>query len=576
MYGSRLPMLGALAALALGAPALPAQAALKPKVEIPFNRLYDYDEILAHFRRLNEAHPHFTRIETIGRSFEGRPMVVFTIANPETGPEEKKAAMWVDGNVHGNEVQGSEAALYLAWYLLEHSDDLPKAQELLDRRVFYILPSQNPDGRAYWFREANTSSTSRSGTRPLDNDRDGLLDEDGPNDLDGDGHLVQMRKRVPDGNWRLDPDDPRVMVPVERGKTGDFVMLGLEGIDDDGDGRVNEDGPGGYDMNRNWPSDWQPNYVQFGAGDYPLCFPETRAIADFLLAHPNVAAAQSFHNSGGMILRGPGAQSREGDTPAADVSVYDALARDGEFMLPFYRYMVIWKDLYTVHGGFVNWTYEGLGIFSFSNELWADEQYAGRKEGLDSKARLKWNDLLMLGEEFVDWHPFEHPQYGTIEIGGFKKMTGRVPPPWMIEEMCHRNALFCLMHADEMPLPAIEPLEAERIGDSTYAVTAVVRNERTIPTRSSRAAQKGIGRPDLLRIEGPAVEVLAGGRLRDRFRPESVDLVEHEPGRLVLERGIGSHARERFRWIVRGTGTVTVTFDAEKGGAVSATATLAP
>src|SRR5262249_60728604 len=104
-----------------------------------------------------------------------------------------------------------------------------------------------------------------------------------PDHLDGDGKLCLMRKKVPlgTGTHRLDPDDPRVMIPVEPGQKGDYVILGSEGIDNDGDGRINEDGPGGYDMNRNWPSDWLPDYVQFGAGDYPLSFPEPRAIADF-------------------------------------------------------------------------------------------------------------------------------------------------------------------------------------------------------------------------------------------------------------------------------------------------------
>ena len=68
-----------------------------------------------------------------------------------------------------------------------------------------------------------------------------------------------------------------------------YELLGTEGIDNDGDGLVNEDPPGGYDMNRNWPADWQPDHIQPGAGDYPLCWPETRAVARFLLDHPNVA-----------------------------------------------------------------------------------------------------------------------------------------------------------------------------------------------------------------------------------------------------------------------------------------------
>ena len=107
---------------------------------------------------------------------------------------------------------------------------------------------------------------------------------------------------------------------------------------------------------------------------YPFELPEAKAINDFLLAHPNIAGVQSYHNNGGMILRGPGAEW-VGEYPRADIMVYDELGRNGERILPFYRYLVIWSGLYTVHGGFIDWTNDGLGILSFSNELWSNEQY---------------------------------------------------------------------------------------------------------------------------------------------------------------------------------------------------------
>ncbi len=123
--------------------------------------------------------------------------------------------MWIDGNVHGNEVQGGEAVLYTAWYLLENYALLPDAAALVDDCTFYLLPSQNPDGRAHWFEEANTAHSSRTGYQPHDDDRDGRFDEDPADDLDGDGQITQMRKYVPgQGNFRLDPDDPRLMIFV--------------------------------------------------------------------------------------------------------------------------------------------------------------------------------------------------------------------------------------------------------------------------------------------------------------------------------------------------------------------------
>ncbi|MFQ5655180.1 MAG: M14 family metallopeptidase, partial [Planctomycetota bacterium] len=405
-----------------------------PTVEIPWNRFSDYPQVAGIMERLAKAYPRLTRLESIGKSVEGRDMWLLTVHAPGTEDDRSKPAMWVDGNIHGNEVQGGEACLYLAWYLLENYGRVPAITSLLDRASFYIMPMVNPDGRAWWFQSPNTPHSSRSGKRPIDNDRDGLLDEDGYDDLDGDGEILQMRKRDPHGRWKESPDDPRLMVRVKPGERGEWTLLRLEGIDNDGDGRVNEDGPGGYDMNRNWPSVWQPQYVQYGAGEHPFSFPETRAIGEFLIDHPNVAAVQSFHNSGGMILRGPGAKSF-GSYPGGDVRVYDLIGKRGEKMLPFYRYMVIWKDLYTVYGGFVTWTYEGLGIISFTNELWSNKRLHGRGEPRASEQeRIEFNDRLRSGIDFVPWKPFRHPEYGDIELGGWRKITGRVPPSFLIEE----------------------------------------------------------------------------------------------------------------------------------------------
>ncbi len=256
----------------------------RPKVEIPWNRLYDEPEIHAHFARLEQAFPDLLRHEDIGRSTEGRAMRVYTLSDRSSGPDADKPAMWIDGNVHGNEVQGGEAVLYTAWYLCENRNE-PMVRELLENSVFHLMPLVNPDGRAHWFQKAHDSSSSRTGVQPTDDDRDGRLDEDPPNDLDGDGHITQMRKHLPGrGTHRQDPDDPRVLVPVapnDEGRRGDWVLLGEEGIDDDGDGRVNEDEVGGYDMNRAWPSMWEPEHVQGGAGPYPLYWPETSSIARY-------------------------------------------------------------------------------------------------------------------------------------------------------------------------------------------------------------------------------------------------------------------------------------------------------
>lgn len=540
----------------------------EPRVEIAWNRLYDVDGLYGHMDALVEAYPDQLTMEVLTYSTENRELRLYVLNDPETGPAETKAAMWIDGNVHGNEVQCGEAVVYTAWYLLENRATNERVAELLSRAAFYLVPTVNPDGRDHWFTDAGTASMFRSGHQPTDNDRDGVADEDGPNDLDGNGHITQMRKYVPGkGTHREDPDDPRVMVRVPGdpdGPRGDWILLGYEGIDDDGDGRINEDGAGGYDMNRAWPSGWQPEFVQRGAGHYPLYWPETRAVASFLYDHPNVAAVQSFHNMGGMILRGPGTESF-GGYPAEDLRVFDALGADGERMLPFYRYWILWKDLYSVFGGFATWTYEDLGIISFTNEMWSRRRNFPDETRDDGGDRHFFDDHLLMGAGFTDWTPVEHPLYGSIEVGGFRKDVGRVPPTFLIEESLHRNALFCIRHAEAMPHVTIEEPVLTSLGEDLWAVDVVFRNERRIPTRTARARDAGLGLPDRFEIvPGQRSEVLAGGFRTDRFRPDRIDLAEERPESLPSEAGIPGMGEVRVRWFLKGKGQFGVRWRGEK------------
>ncbi len=548
----------------LGAP-LTAQASRDYKVQIAWNRLNDYNEMVSIMTKIQAAWPKFVSMKSIGRSQEGRDLWMLEINNPDTGKDSSKPGFYSDANIHGNEVQGAEANLYMAWYLMENYGKLEQVTELVDRTSFYILPSVNVDGRDAWFREANTSSSQRSPHKPVDDDKDGLLDEDPPNDLDGDGNITRMRKKVPmgKGQYRESKTYTGLMERVSGDEKGDYVMLGSEGIDDDGDGRINEDSPGYYDMNRNWPSGWNPNHLQRGAGEYPLSHPETRSIAKFILPRTNIAGVQAFHNSGGMILRGPGIKEY-GRYPRGDIKVYDVLGTEGEFILPFYRYMIIHKDLYSVSGGFVNWTYEGLGIFSFTNEMWSGKRMIQGDTRLSAEERRKWQDLMTQGESYVKWKPYKHPFYGDIEIGGSAKMTGRVPPPWLIEEGLHRNAMFNIYHASQMPEIELIELKVRPAPGGLHYVDVTAKNKRQIPSRASLAATKKMGMPDSLTIKGEGITVIAGGRPTDRWRLERITLQEKTPAVQLSESGVPGKGIWHVRWIVAGEGKFTIDYKAEK------------
>src|SRR5205085_5064026 len=102
---------------------------------------YDHAAIGEIARRLQAAYPKRCKVGSIGKSYANREMWLLTITNFDRGDVDRKPAMWIDGNIHSNEVQGTEISLYTAWYLCEMADQVPAIDSLLDQRVFELVPS---------------------------------------------------------------------------------------------------------------------------------------------------------------------------------------------------------------------------------------------------------------------------------------------------------------------------------------------------------------------------------------------------------------------------------------------------
>jgi len=362
-------------------------------VPLRFDHYHTYEQVGEALRALNHSYPELTTIDVVGTSEEGREIWAMTVNNPKTGPALDKPGVYVDGNIHGNEIQAAEVALAFLNRLLVHYGSNEQITELVDRNAYYVIPVVNVDGRHHFFEDANTPSSNRGIRIPRDDDNDGLIDEDGPDDLDADGNISTMRKSDPFGRYKTDPEETRLMIPVEPGEKGEWTLLGNEGIDNDGDGQINEDGEGYVDGNRNWGFNWAPPYVQNGAGDYPFEASGMRAIAKFILDRPNIIVVYAFHNSGGMYLRGPGTEA-EGPISQGDVSAFDILGKNAEKIVPGYRYLVVWKDLYSVYGGFTDFTYNIAGAYSFVGELFIAETefYRGAGEMQQAPARSTFRE----------------------------------------------------------------------------------------------------------------------------------------------------------------------------------------
>lgn len=550
-------------------------SAQEVKVPLRFDRYYDYDQLVEAMQALHKQYPELTTLDLVGYSEEDRAIYALTISNPNTGDHLSKPGVYVDGNIHGNEVQAGEVCLYLANRLLTRYGENENITSLVDKNSFYIIPSVNVDGRYHFFNDANTSSSSRSIRRPKDDDRDGLFDEDLYDDLDGDGNICNMRKRDPNGTHRTDPHDPRLMVRVKPGEKGEWILLGREGIDNDGDGRINEDNEGYVDPNRNWGYNWAPNYIQRGAGYYPLSGTGLKSIADFLLARPNIIMVWAFHNAGGMFLRGPSTKA-EGEFPAGDLKVYDYLGENSEKITPGYRYLLVWKDLYSTYGDFTGFTTNILGSYGFVGELFQSqsETYSMNKDlkkpgerirepgAEDSNhQRLQFNDHVAQGELFKPWTAYTHPVYGEIEIGGWIKMSSRLPHSFMLQDLAHRNASAVIFSAAQTPEVQMELTGMEKIGKDLYRVRIRLVNGNAIPSLPYHSLKNKSHRKDLLQVSGPSIEVIAGGELKDAHLNIAI-YKEHKPQLQLIH--IPGFGKVEYEFLLSGKGNVHVSYSSLK------------
>ena len=282
--------------------------------------------------------------------------------------------------------------------------------------------------------------------------------------------------------------------------------------------------------------------------------------------HPNIMAAQSFHNAGGMILRGPGASYNESLFPGNDTRVYDEIAQKGEQLLPYYRSMVTYRDLYTVHGGFVDWMAAGRGAYTFTNEMWSDSKYFQRDVASPTDKQMwLFRDRLQFGQVFTPYKEFNHPQFGKVLIGGLNKWSSRVTPTFMLEEECHRNFGFTMLHADQMPIVEFGRAEVAKAG-GMWVLTVEVRNQKLMPTRSGVARNKGVGTNDVLMCEPTAGgKVETSGMLSSWIDPR-IDPVRYEPGRVQLESGVPGRGSVIVRFYISGKEgeTVKLTYQGEK------------
>jgi len=455
-------------------------------------------------RQLAADYPEFVTLEVLGESYEGRELWIATVTNSATGPHHEKPAVWLDGNIHATETTASVALIHLLNRLCTAYGSDEKVTRALDTRTFYIVPRVNPDGAELALGEVPLMVRSTVREWPRADQADGLV----ISDVDHDGRILQMRVRDDNGTWKASTADARLLVPREPDEdcAGPYYRVFREGRVQNYDGVNVPVAPpvAGVDSNRNFPYDWErfPGNAPTGAGDHPMSEPEVRAVVEGVTARPNITAYFAYHTFSGVHLRPFGNKSQDA-YPSIDLWIFQDLGERYTALTGYPAISILEDFRYdpksTIGGTGSDWAYDQVGVISWTTEFWNPIKAVGiedshpidwfRNHPLDDEFKLlAWIDENVT-DGFVDWYAFEHPELGTVELGGWNSSAVfRNPPGHMLEAEVAPHTELAIFQALTAPELRLRETLVDSAGDGAWRVRVVVENAGWLPTNITQLA----------------------------------------------------------------------------------------
>lgn len=538
------------------------------------------EQCAGRLKALAGDHPGQFKSEQLAKSASGKAIWLAAVTlGTEPVPTNTPAILAVAG-IEGNDLAGT--AILTRWLgeLATNHTGFSNAAPA----IIYVAPCMNPDAAAAFFGEPKREA--QGDTSPVDEDHDGLVDEDGPEDLNGDGLITSMRIRDPEGQYIPDPLEPGLLIKADasKGEAGQWRLYS-EGVDNDKDEEWNEDPPGGVNLNRNFPC----NYKYFGpmAGTHPLSQPAARALADFVIAHPNIAMV-FVYGSTDNLSRTPKAEAPKRPATAlheGDAPIYKELGKTWRDTLGLKKEL----ESASAPGTFADWMYFHRGRLALAAKPWSpalqvaltkpakpaaktnDTTAADAKPKSDppdkpdgkpdasrneeTRAFLHWLDKTARNA-FVPWKTIEHPDFPgqTVEVGGFAPFALSNPPETTLDDIAEREIAFLNTLPARLPRIELRKTTVKHLGNSVFDITVQVANSGYLPTALAQGESSREVLPIRVTLDVPASAILSGTR------------------RVLLGPIAGSGGMREVRWVVNGAGLdgAAVRAVSDLGGSVSA------
>ncbi len=463
---------------------------------------HDHDNLGKTLHRYAAEYPDLITVNSIARSAAGRELWLARVS----ATREPLPAVLVVAGVEGSDLASGEICLDFIRYLAERNAQKDTAGLSLSRVSYYIIPRANPDAAERFFQ--NPLHATNVNARPMDDDNDGKIDEDGVEDLNGDDIIAQMCVRDAAGEWTFDAERPGWLRQARpEGEKGEYILYN-EGRDNDKDGKINEDGIGGEDINMNFSY----RYKAFarGAGFHPMSAAETRAIADVGFQHPEIAIVFSFSPNHNILI--PWRQQSE--AAAANTKsghrrtpVYKVLNRDHNALQQMADYLKKMLPLSglpkakTGTGALSEWAYFHYGRWSLSTPAWfvptmGDSSNGQKRQNSgDYKCeRYKirtWLQQNHQKEAILAWEEIDHPDFPNkqVMVGGIRPFAAENPPADSLAGLSKRFIPVLQRLSTFISQLQIITDRVERLSNGLYRLRVRVVNQRFLPTHTGLSSR---------------------------------------------------------------------------------------